>query len=103
MKRWIVIGVITITIGSSAASAETPAVEGSSAAATEPESVAVTGETKSAPAPHAMTDRDEQVFVTLTRNAISLKELPSSVEMVKPEDFLKFDAQNVGDAVSRLA
>jgi outer membrane cobalamin receptor len=55
MKRWIVIGVITIAVGPSAASAETPAVAGSSAAVTAPESVAVTGETKSAPVPHAMT------------------------------------------------
>src|SRR5438876_5367100 len=69
---------------------------------TETPSVAVTGETKSAPAPHAMTDHDDGVFVTLTRNAISQKELSSSVEVVKPEDFLKFDAQNVGEAVSRL-
>ena len=71
---------------------------------TETPSVAFTGETKTAPAPQAMTDRaGAPAFVTLTRSTLTPDELPSSVDAVRPEDFRPFDAQNAGDALLHQA
>jgi vitamin B12 transporter len=51
----------------------------------------------------AMTDRPgEDVFVTLTRTAFAYKDLPFNAQSGKPDTFKSYDAQNAGDAVSRL-
>jgi len=68
---------------------------------TETPSIAITGETKSAPSPVAMTTPPGGgVFVTLTRTAYHVDALPTSAEIVKPETFRKYDAQNAGEAIA---
>ena len=44
--------------------------------------------------------RAEEAFLTLTRSAYPRQDLPSSVDVVTPEDFSVHNAQNAGDAVS---
>ena len=95
-NKLVVAILVTASLGTlwgeeAAKSAETP-------------SAAVTGESKGSAAPQAMTaPSDGGVFVTLTRGALGLADLPSSVDTVTPEKFSKFDAQTAGDAVSREA
>jgi outer membrane receptor protein involved in Fe transport len=68
---------------------------------TEPPSAALIGESVSIPIPQAMTDRSPGVFVTFSRFACSLRELPTSAETILPDVFKKFGAQNAGEAVAR--
>src|SRR5882724_2759741 len=99
MKRWAFIG-ITRVFWYSLSFAES-VVEISSPSTP---SVAVTGETKSAPTPQAMTDRSgNPIFVTLTRDALESTELSSSVNSVTPEDFRPFAARNAGEALLHQA
>ncbi len=59
-----------------------------------------TGETQGAPMPQALTDVvGAGVFVTLTRTATSISRLPTSVQVITPEMFRRFDAQNAGEAI----
>src|SRR5437879_7207080 len=70
--------------------------------APETANAAISGETMSAAAPQAMTDSSPSgVFVTLTRSAFPQNALPTNVDVVTPEIFQKFDAQNAGEAISR--
>lgn len=50
----------------------------------------------------AMTESTSDVFVTLTRSAYALKDLPFNAQTVKPAVGQAYDAQNVGDVLSRV-
>lgn len=65
-----------------------------------PASVAFTGETKTEAMPRRMTTPNSGIFVTLTRTAYQADALPTSAEVVKPETFKKYDAQNAGEAIA---
>lgn len=54
------------------------------------------------PAEQAMTDRPGGgVFITLTRTAFPITQLPTSADIVTPERFEKVDAQNAGEAIAK--
>src|SRR5258708_7567182 len=107
MKRFVLSLALVGLCESRAIPAEMASIETSSTSAvqassgTEIPSVAITGETKNAPPPIAMTDHPD-VFVTLTRTATSSKNLPFNTETATPQSFRRYDAQNAGDAVERL-
>ena len=80
----------------SAGWAENPPV----ATSTTTPSVAVTGETISAPKPEAVTDHPGAgVFVTLTRTAVSNDDLPTNTQIITQEDIRAHNAQTVGDVL----
>jgi len=71
---------------------------------TDPASVALTGETVSAPPPRAMTDSSENaVFVTLTRTPLGRKQLPTNTETITAEQIRELSAQNAGEAIAALS
>jgi len=72
------------------------------APSTAPLQVYQTGETKSLPPPRGLTQApDGGVFVTLTRTAYSPERLPTDAQIITPEEFKKYGAETVGEAVAR--
>src|ERR1041385_7270401 len=109
MKRILAFGFVIIFFVVSEARSELagliPSADSSTpvAVSTTPPSVAMTGETISSSAPVAMTDRGGPgAFVTLTRSTQSIRDLPFNTQTVSQDLFKMYDAQNAGDAVSRL-
>lgn len=70
---------------------------------TAPPSVALVGETKTLPAPRAMTDSSgSDAFVTLTRSAFSREELPANTEVITAAQIKRLGARDAGEAISTL-
>jgi outer membrane receptor protein involved in Fe transport len=62
----------------------------------------IKGETISAPPPIAMTDAPGNgIFVSLARSATPVNALPTTADIVNPRLFKTFNAQNLGEAISR--
>lgn len=64
--------------------------------------VAFTGETKESPMPRAVTSPESGLFVTLTRTALSQRELPTNTQTAYPERFKAYNPQTAGDALRRM-
>ncbi len=66
-------------------------------------SVALTGETLSAPAPRAMTDSsDENVIISLTRSAQDSKSLPTTADVISANEIRRLRVRTAGDVLALL-